>query len=333
MPAYIHFIRIDMHVDETPAGLHPVLAEVNDDLDSTDHTLDTFTERLERHASAHPGLIVDALIDDGYNGFALLRARGRRVQVQPIDERPEGATGPVELPYDDLASVTIGRDREAIAELLAELGEELEDPLTLPTHYDSEQQLRALVERVATATIGSGGGAFIAEAGGTRFLVEVAAGRGHVAKLVVATEPELFARLMRGDYTPAPAAPRKPGDKYQQALYWPASMLRFIQDHATRTDRSLSWIVQRAFMDTRYAIAQSERAKLAAALEAFSDSDKRKQTLYFPGDMLDAMEKQAKRLDSSLSFVAQCAVALARAAIVALPDAKNFEDDDPSRAT
>ena len=330
MPAYIHFIRIDMHVDEQPPELRLLLTEVNLDLDSTEHTLQTFTERLEKHATAHPKLIIDALIDDGYDAFALLRARGGHVKVQHIKELPEGATQPMELPYDNLASVTIGRDREAIAALLAELGEELEDPLTLPTNFDSEEQLRGLVERVAAAAVGSDGGPFIAEAGDSRFLVEITVGRGRVAKLLVATEPELFARLKRRDYTPAPAAPRKPGDQYQQALYLPESMLAFIQEHATRTDRSLSWIVQRAFMDTRYTIAQSEREKLSATLEVLDGGSKRKQTIYFPGEMLDAIEKQAKRLDCSVSFVAQCAVRLARDAIKALPVAKKLDDGPPS---
>lgn len=323
MPAYIRLIRIDLHVDETPPALHPVLAEVHQDLDSTDHTLDSFRERLELHAAAHPELVVDALIDNGYNAFALLRARGGRVEVQAVEERPEGATDRVELPYDDLATVTIGRDREAIGALLAELDTELDDPVDLPTVYDSEAQLRALIERVAAAA-SSGGGSFIAETVEARFLVDVAPGRGFVARLVVVTEPELFDRLLRADYTPAPAGPRKPGVKYEQALYWPEAMLRFIQDQATRTDRSLSWIVQRAFLDERATIAQHDRAALARALEPFRGADKRKQTLYFPGDMLDTIEREAKRLDSSLSFVMQCAVALARDALEALPPAEDF---------
>jgi uncharacterized small protein (TIGR04563 family) len=326
MPAHIHLIRIDVHVDEAPPALQPILAEVHEDLDSTNHTLRTFTEGLELHAAAHPELVVDALIDDGYNGFTLLRARGGRVEVQQVEERPEGASDPVNLPYDQLATVTIGRDREAITAMLDELGEELEDPLTLPTLYDSEDQLRAFVHRVAAAAIGSGGGSFIAEAGDARFMVEIAAGRSRVAKLVVVTEPELFARLMRGDYAPAPAAARQPDGKYEQELYWPETMLRFIQEQATRTDRSLSWIVQRAFKETHGAIAESERDKLERALEPFRGGDKRKQPLYFPGAMLDAMEAEAKRLDSSLSFVMLCAVALARESIVAMPESTGFPE-------
>lgn len=65
-------------------------------------------------------------------------------------------------------------------------------------------------------------------------------------------------------------------------------MLQFIQEQATRTDRSLSSLVQFAFAETREAIAASDRGQLEAAKRSF-DGDSRKQTLYFPGEMLDAL--------------------------------------------
>ena len=40
-------------------------------------------------------------------------------------------------------------------------------------------------------------------------------------------------------------------DKRKQSLYFPEDMLREIQDEATRQDRSLSWIVQRAWLIAR----------------------------------------------------------------------------------
>ena len=46
-------------------------------------------------------------------------------------------------------------------------------------------------------------------------------------------------------------------DKRKQSLYFPEDMLKEIQLEAARQDRSLSWIVQRAWR-----IARSEIAKL-----------------------------------------------------------------------
>ena len=40
-------------------------------------------------------------------------------------------------------------------------------------------------------------------------------------------------------------------DKRKQSLYFPEDMLKEIQEEAARQDRSLSWIVQRAWMIAR----------------------------------------------------------------------------------
>ena len=40
-------------------------------------------------------------------------------------------------------------------------------------------------------------------------------------------------------------------DKRKQSLYFPETMLREIQQEATRQDRSLSWIVQKAWKIAR----------------------------------------------------------------------------------
>lgn len=40
-------------------------------------------------------------------------------------------------------------------------------------------------------------------------------------------------------------------DKRKQSLYFPEEMLKEIQEEAARQDRSLSWIVQRAWMIAR----------------------------------------------------------------------------------
>lgn len=211
-------------------------------------------------------------------------------------------------------TVALAGDHELLEELDGE-----DNSIEVPLDYDDEDEMRTMLDRIAKAMIDDGGGRFVAEAGYDRFLVELAPGRAAARRLVLATEPELVARLRLGQYKVVPA-PRQPGDKYGQALYWTESMLGFIQDQAMRTDHSLSYVVQFAFKTACEAIARSDRAQLESAKCGF-DGDQRRQTLYFPGEMLDAMEAQSARLDCSLSFVAQSAVALALGAILALPDA------------
>jgi uncharacterized small protein (TIGR04563 family) len=43
-------------------------------------------------------------------------------------------------------------------------------------------------------------------------------------------------------------------DKRKQSLYFPEAMLQEIKDEAARLDRSLSWIVQRAWKTSRLEI-------------------------------------------------------------------------------
>ena len=45
-------------------------------------------------------------------------------------------------------------------------------------------------------------------------------------------------------------------DKRKQSLYFPEDMLREIQHEANRQDRSLSWIVQKAWQIARQEIAR-----------------------------------------------------------------------------
>lgn len=40
-------------------------------------------------------------------------------------------------------------------------------------------------------------------------------------------------------------------DKRKQSLYFPADMLKEIQEEAARQDRSMSWIVQKAWLAAR----------------------------------------------------------------------------------
>ena len=48
-------------------------------------------------------------------------------------------------------------------------------------------------------------------------------------------------------------------------------------------------------------------------------TDKRKQSLYFPEDMLDALTREAERLDRSLSWVVQRCVRLGMPELKVLP--------------
>lgn len=56
-------------------------------------------------------------------------------------------------------------------------------------------------------------------------------------------------------------------------------------------------------------------------------ADKRKQSLYFPADLLQEMQEEAKRLDRSLSWVVQRAWKESRAALRALPSMTDTDED------
>ncbi len=115
--------------------------------------------------------------------------------------------------------------------------------------------------------------------------------------------------------------PRMAGtEKREQALYWPESMLQEIQQHAYRTDRSLSYIAQLAWKTAGAAIRGSDYDRVKALVGSYEGSDKRKQSLFFPVDMLAEMESESVRLDSSISLVAQAAFVLAKSTIEGLPD-------------
>jgi uncharacterized small protein (TIGR04563 family) len=59
-------------------------------------------------------------------------------------------------------------------------------------------------------------------------------------------------------------------DKRKQSLYFPEDMLKEIQDEATRQDRSLSWIVQKAWK-----IARKEIMKYPSVNEFPGEEDER----------------------------------------------------------
>jgi len=61
--------------------------------------------------------------------------------------------------------------------------------------------------------------------------------------------------LLRAEVSVAENEPKAAGsDKRKQSLYFPESMLQEIKDEAARLDRSLSWVVQRAWKMARLEI-------------------------------------------------------------------------------
>lgn len=61
-------------------------------------------------------------------------------------------------------------------------------------------------------------------------------------------------------------APRS--DKRKQSLYFPESMLAEIKDEANRLDRSLSWVVQRAWK-----LARGDIRKIPSVNDLDDDTD------------------------------------------------------------
>ncbi len=62
-------------------------------------------------------------------------------------------------------------------------------------------------------------------------------------------------------------------------------------------------------------------------------SDKRKQSLYFPEDMLKEIQEEATRQDRSLSWIVQKAWKSARATIKAFPSVNEFPGPDDERGS
>ncbi len=60
-------------------------------------------------------------------------------------------------------------------------------------------------------------------------------------------------------------------------------------------------------------------------------SDKRKQSLYFPEEMLLEIKAEAQRQDRSLSWIVQKAWKLARTDIAKYPSVNDIDGDDDER--
>lgn len=60
-----------------------------------------------------------------------------------------------------------------------------------------------------------------------------------------------------------------------------------------------------------------------------ASSDKRKQSLYFPEQMLKEIQEEAARQDRSLSWIVQKAWKIARKDIMKYPSVNEIADDEP----
>ena len=73
--------------------------------------------------------------------------------------------------------------------------------------------------------------------------------------------------------------------------------------------------------------ASAEKKNVSHSSE--KTTDKRKQSLYFPEDMLVEIEKEALRLDRSKSWIIQQAWRIARGEIRKFPSINRDLDDNP----
>ena len=61
-------------------------------------------------------------------------------------------------------------------------------------------------------------------------------------------------------------------------------------------------------------------------------TDKRKQSLYFPEDMLREIQEEANRQDRSLSWIVQQAWKISKIELKKIPSPNDMLDDDPAAA-
>ena len=75
-------------------------------------------------------------------------------------------------------------------------------------------------------------------------------------------------------------------------------------------------------------ISQRITARRSEGTVSMSGTDKRKQSLYFPESMLQDIQKEAARLDRSLSWIVQRCVKIGLPDIRKLPSVNEIPDDD-----
>lgn len=122
-------------------------------------------------------------------------------------------------------------------------------------------------------------------------------------------------------------AVRDATEKYEVGLFWPVALLDEVQAAATRTDRSLSSIVQLAWKTAGAEVSGAAAGSLGPLDPAAAAGGNRKQTIFLPGAMLDQLEAAAAHHDLSMSRVVHHAIVRARPALAALPSATGLAPD------
>ena len=97
-----------------------------------------------------------------------------------------------------------------------------------------------------------------------------------------------------------------------EKLYWPEGMLRAIQAQASRLDRSLSWVVQKAWI-----VAKGPTSPATGDNGLPRDGDRRKQSIYLPIEIYAELAEAAK--DRSMSWLVQRALTTSWPTITTLP--------------
>jgi uncharacterized small protein (TIGR04563 family) len=110
-------------------------------------------------------------------------------------------------------------------------------------------------------------------------------------------------------------------DKIEKALFLSTAMVDELQSELRRVDRSMSWLAQRAWVFARERIIAATDRKAGTDFNMTEGGPPRKQSLFFPGTMLEEIEAQATRLDCSESALVQLAWHLAKPEIAAIPAA------------
>lgn len=97
-------------------------------------------------------------------------------------------------------------------------------------------------------------------------------------------------------------------------LYFPEGMLRAIEAEATRLDRSVSWVVERAWL-----VASGATSPVIDDRAPPRDGPRVKRSIYVPLAMHDELTRAAVREDRSMSFFVQRAILVAWPTLTALP--------------
>jgi uncharacterized small protein (TIGR04563 family) len=344
VPTYLTRVRLDWGWADRSATERALIARHDRDLDDHDHTALTFARDLGAASAALPGVDVAAVVEDQGRSRTLLLARDGAVRT--IYVKDATVRGPWDaLPDHDLdgASIRCGARNDEVAAALAEAtgdeidredGEDGVEELIVPPEYPSLDALRAAMDVVAGAMEGPPC-TFVAEVEGERHLVSLAPGRATIEHVFPwpssddAAHATLIARLLADDGSGRPPAlpygnparvPHPATETIAQTLYVPSAVLADLGAEARRLDKSHSYLVQLAWVRARQRIAEirdhdAARAQLDGRL---GGSPPARESVYLPGALLNELEAEAGRFDSSLSFVVLLAWSLARSEIAAM---------------